>query len=39
MLTARLTYAFTDEIATRLLVAVSEELELSGRGLTLLGSS
>lgn len=39
MLTARLTDAFTDEIATRLLVAISAELEPSGRGLTLLGSS
>ena len=36
--TDRLHYAFTDEVATRFLAAISEELAESGRGLTLLGS-
>ena len=39
MLTDRWERAFSDEIATRLLAAISEELGASGRGLTLLGSS
>ena len=38
LLTDALQHAFTDEIATRLLAAISEELAESGRGLTLLGS-
>jgi DNA-binding LacI/PurR family transcriptional regulator len=36
--TDHLHYAFTDEVATRFLGAISEELAESGRGLTLLGS-
>lgn len=36
--TDRLHHAFTDEVATRLLGAISEELAESGRGLTLLGA-
>ncbi len=36
--TDRLHYAFTDEVATHFLAAISEELSESGRGLTLLGS-
>lgn len=39
MLTEALHLAFMDEIANRLLSAISEELAESGRGLTLLGSS
>jgi DNA-binding LacI/PurR family transcriptional regulator len=38
LLTDALQGAFTDEIATRLLAAISEQLSESGRGLTLLGS-
>jgi DNA-binding LacI/PurR family transcriptional regulator len=36
--TDRLHHAFADEVATRLLGAISEELADSGRGLTLLGT-
>ncbi len=36
--TDRLHYAFVDEVATRFLAAIADELAESGRGLTLLGS-